>query len=62
MGDNLTSVDLGADFDAVHLTAGYYSDGFVCALSNATLNQSAVKCWGGNGVSHSVEPTFEMQP
>ena len=39
MGDYLDFVQLGDDFTAVHLTAGWM---FNCALSL----ENAIKCWG----------------
>ena len=41
MGDNLSVVNLGSDFVAVHIDCGY---SFSCAISAS----SRVKCWGSN--------------
>jgi alpha-tubulin suppressor-like RCC1 family protein len=52
MGDNLPSVDLGSNFMAKKLAAGYHHN---CALSTA----GKVKCWGHNlngqlGIKHTL--------
>ena len=47
MGNNLSSIDLGSDFNASKVTGG---DEHTCALST----QYEVRCWGQNDVGQLV--------